>query len=298
MQDAVDAAPALLEVLRHRLDVLGAVDVELEHVGLRVELGRRPLGHPAHAAERGEDHLGAGLLRLLGDLVRDRLAVDHSCDQELLAVEHAHVRAESGRSRRCAPARARRARRASTGPRRARGTPCGPSWLTTFHANVTSPASSEAGATSAIRPSTRSVSPKRTGRLNVASQTRRSATTRPGSNGTRPAASETTSIPWAIRSPNGGARRPLGVRVLRVPVAGQRGEAHHVGLGHGPPAGGELLAGLERLERRPPADRVGDGRRHSGMFLTPCAGWAIASSVDSASLSRRRVSPGRITSSM
>src|SRR4029079_11132026 len=79
---------------------------------------------------------------------------------------------------------------------------------------------------------------------------------------------------------------------------GELGEADDVGLGDGPAAGRELLTDLERLARRPPADRVGDRRRHRGMFLTPWAGCAIASSVDSASVSRRRVSPGRMTSSM
>ncbi len=75
VQDAVEAAPALAQVVGDGLEVVGVVDVELEHVGRLRQLGRRPLGHPLDAAERGEHHLGAGLLGLARDLVRDRLTV-------------------------------------------------------------------------------------------------------------------------------------------------------------------------------------------------------------------------------
>ena len=87
VQDAVDAAPALAQVLRDGLDVLGLVDVELEHVGHGVELAGGALGHALGAAEAGQDDLGARRLGLLGDLERDRLAVDDAGDQELLALQ-------------------------------------------------------------------------------------------------------------------------------------------------------------------------------------------------------------------
>ena len=90
VQDAVDAAPALAQVGRDRLDVLGLVDVELEHVGSGVELGRGAIGHALGTTEPGQHDLGPGGLRLLGDLVRDRLAVDDSRDQELLALQVTH----------------------------------------------------------------------------------------------------------------------------------------------------------------------------------------------------------------
>ena len=98
---------------------------------------------------------------------------------------------------------------------------------------VTSPASSVAGRSAAIRPSTWIVSPIRTGRRKTTSRIRRSAITRSGSNGTRPTANETTSMPCAMRWPNALLRGPLGVGVLRVPVAGERGEGDDVGLGDG-----------------------------------------------------------------
>ena len=43
-------------------------------------------------------------------------------------------------------------------------------------------------------------------------------------------------------------RRPLGIGMLRVPVAGQAGEGNDVGLGHGTPARAELLADRQLLE--------------------------------------------------
>ena len=59
VQDAVDAAPALAQIRGDGLDVLGLVDVELEDVGHRVELGGRAIGHALGAAEAGQDDLGA-----------------------------------------------------------------------------------------------------------------------------------------------------------------------------------------------------------------------------------------------
>ena len=56
------------------------------------------------------------------------------------------------------------------------------------------------------------------------------------------AAYESTSMPWAMRSPKRLRADPVGVDVLRVHVAGQRGERDDVALGDGPPAGGEAVA--------------------------------------------------------
>ena len=90
VQDAVDAAPALAQVVRDGLDVLGLVDVELEHVGDGIELGGRAVGHALRAAEARQHDLRTGRLRLLGHLERDRLAVDDAGDQELLALQSTH----------------------------------------------------------------------------------------------------------------------------------------------------------------------------------------------------------------
>ena len=281
MQDAVDAAPALAQLVRHGLDVLGAVDVELEHVGRRVELGRRPLGHPPHAAERGEDHLGAGLLGLARDLVRDRLAVDDAGDEKLLVLQERHsgIGTNSVPSSGIVDSTRRRRRLAATARRRARGRRSFSSWLTTFHANVTRPASSAPGRElgDPALDVERVAEPHRAleRRLRHLPQRDHAARIERHEPGRQRDDEHAVGDPLAERR----RRRPLRVRVLRMPVAGQLREADHVGLGHRPPAGGELLADLERLERRPPADRVGDRRGHSGMFLTPSAGCAIASRV-------------------
>ena len=74
MQGAVEAAPALPELADQRLEVLGVVHVELEHVRRIGQPRRGPLGHPARAAEAGEHHLGALLLGALGDRVGDAAA--------------------------------------------------------------------------------------------------------------------------------------------------------------------------------------------------------------------------------
>ena len=83
-------ATTLPEIVRDRLDVLGLVDVELEHVRDGIELQRGTIGHALGTAEAGQDDLGSRRLRLLGDLVRDRLAIDDSGDQELLALQRTH----------------------------------------------------------------------------------------------------------------------------------------------------------------------------------------------------------------
>ena len=73
-------------------------------------------------------------------------------------------------------------------------------------------------------PSTCTVSPISTGCLNTASPTRRSATTRSGSNGIRPDAQDSTSSPCAICSPKRLPAAHAGVDVLRMLVARERRE--------------------------------------------------------------------------
>jgi hypothetical protein len=84
---SVDPAPALLELLAQPREVLGPVDVELEHVRRLREALRRALGHRAHAAEARQQHLGAGVLGLLGDREGDAASVDDPRDEDPLAVE-------------------------------------------------------------------------------------------------------------------------------------------------------------------------------------------------------------------
>ena len=88
VQDAVDPAPALGQLGRDRLEVLGLVDVELEDVGRLRELLGGAVGQALRAAEAGQHHLRARLLGLPRDLERDRVAGDDTRDQELLAGEH------------------------------------------------------------------------------------------------------------------------------------------------------------------------------------------------------------------
>ena len=88
VQEPVDATPAGLQLLRDRGEVLGLVDVELEHVGgLREALGRA-LGQAPRPAEARQHDLRAGLLGAASDLPRDRVFGDHAGDQQLLVVEH------------------------------------------------------------------------------------------------------------------------------------------------------------------------------------------------------------------
>jgi len=84
---AVDPPPTALELRSQRRDVGVVVDVEVEDGGLRVEPGRRALGHPLDPAEAGQHHLGALLLRPLRDREADRAPVDHPGDHQLLALE-------------------------------------------------------------------------------------------------------------------------------------------------------------------------------------------------------------------
>ena len=88
VQDAVQRTPARLEIRRDGRELVGVVDVELEHVGRRVA---EPLGDPLRdaqpAAEAGQDDLSALLLRAAGDGVGDRALGEDSGDEQATAVE-------------------------------------------------------------------------------------------------------------------------------------------------------------------------------------------------------------------
>jgi len=90
VQHAVERAPATLEVGRDGRQVLGIVDVELQHVGLARQAPRDALGDAQAAAEAGEDDLGALLLRLGGDGERDRAVGEDPGDEQAAAFEQRH----------------------------------------------------------------------------------------------------------------------------------------------------------------------------------------------------------------
>jgi hypothetical protein len=81
VQHPVDLAPALAQRVGERVQILGPVDVELEHVNRRRQPLRGPLGHPLDPPEAGQQHLGTLVLGLLGGVERDRLLGDHARDQ-------------------------------------------------------------------------------------------------------------------------------------------------------------------------------------------------------------------------
>ena len=64
--DAVEAAPALVELARSGAEVGGVGDVELEDVGRCGQALGHPLGQAHGPAERGEHDLGALLLGAAG----------------------------------------------------------------------------------------------------------------------------------------------------------------------------------------------------------------------------------------
>ena len=185
----------------------------------------------------------------------------------------------------CSAAAPSRRQRTST---RARATTRS-SWLTTFQAKPTSPASSPTSAGLEHLAGHAQRVAELDGALedDVADAPQRDHALRVERD--EPARQREHEEPVGDALAERGLRRPDGVGVLRVPVAGERREADHVGLGDGAPAGGEGLSGLEFLEGAAPV--------HRGMFLTPCVGDAMASRVVRASPSRRRVSDGGMTSS-
>ena len=88
MQGPVEPAPARLELGYQRGEVVRAVHVQLEHVGGLGQAGRRALGHTAGPAEAGQHDLGAGLLGALGHRVGDAALGQDARDEQALAGQH------------------------------------------------------------------------------------------------------------------------------------------------------------------------------------------------------------------
>ena len=101
MEDAVERAPALLDVVDDGGDVVGVVDVELEDVGRVGQAVGDPLRDPHPAAEAGEHDLRAFLLRALGDGVGDRALGEDPGDEQAAAFEQhgVYLSARGARSR-------------------------------------------------------------------------------------------------------------------------------------------------------------------------------------------------------
>ena len=110
VQRTVNPAPGALERLRQRGEVLGAVDVKLEHLTDGVEFLRCALGHAPHPAEAREHDLGTLPLRLLSGVEGDRVLGDDAGDQQALAGQD-HVRPPTPRSAGPASVRSAQARR-------------------------------------------------------------------------------------------------------------------------------------------------------------------------------------------
>ena len=87
VQQAVEAAPALVERPGDGLELVGVVDVELEHLGLGGQALGHPLGDPHPAAEAGEDDLGALVLGAARDGEGDRLVGQNAGDEQLSSFE-------------------------------------------------------------------------------------------------------------------------------------------------------------------------------------------------------------------
>ena len=149
-------------------EVLVAVDVELEHVGRSAAAARGALGHPPHAAEARQHHLGARVLGPLGDREGDAAPVDDAGDQDPLALEdHRNTSLEvaARRSRRSAVAGAAPpdAAQPGAGDRLARLVDDPPAEARR------APVSSSSGLHAVDPAATRIVSPIRTGRLKTTS---------------------------------------------------------------------------------------------------------------------------------
>ncbi len=82
----------LAKLLAHGRDLVGLVDVHLQHVGRLGQPSRHLLCEAHRASEVGEHDLGALLLRGSGRGERDRLRRQHPRDEQLLVVQqHGHV---------------------------------------------------------------------------------------------------------------------------------------------------------------------------------------------------------------
>ena len=87
VQDPVEAAPPLVEVRRHRGELLGLVDVELEDRRLGRQAPGDPLRDAQPAAEAGEHDLGACGLRALRHGVGDRVVREDARDEQSAVAE-------------------------------------------------------------------------------------------------------------------------------------------------------------------------------------------------------------------
>src|SRR5262249_61234216 len=85
-------------------EVCRVVDVQLEHLGSRVESPGAALGQGEAAAEAGEEDFRAFLLRQLGHAEGDRLRREHAGDEQPLTFEqHEPASRESFGSRALSP---------------------------------------------------------------------------------------------------------------------------------------------------------------------------------------------------
>src|SRR4029077_11729203 len=194
MQDAVEATPLAVDLPGQTGQVLLRVDVELQHVGRLGQAGGGALGHPAGAAEAGQQDLGTGELGLPRDGEGDALPGEDARDQESLAGEHQASSLPSwiGESSSedvdpsAAPDSAAGSRRHITtiSMRATRSS----AWVTIRTASVTSPVSAPSSRLSSSRARTRIVSPSPTGRFSTAPSMERNASTTRGSIGRRPSA--------------------------------------------------------------------------------------------------------------
>src|ERR1019366_7551244 len=90
VQYSVKYAPARVELRRDAREVVGLIDVELEHVGAIGQVLGGALGQTHPAAKAAQHDLSSLLLRLAGDLEGDRAARQHARDQQALAAQHVH----------------------------------------------------------------------------------------------------------------------------------------------------------------------------------------------------------------
>src|SRR5438132_5912469 len=89
VDEAVEAAPALLQRAGQRAEVLLIIDVHLEDVGGRCHPAGTLLGQAHDAAEAGEHDIGALLLSRLGNRKRDAGWGEDAGDEDLLPLEDA-----------------------------------------------------------------------------------------------------------------------------------------------------------------------------------------------------------------
>src|SRR5437016_4338995 len=89
VDEAVEAAPALLERLREGVDLFLLVDVHLQDLWSWFHPAGALLRQAHHPAEAGQDDVGALFLCRVGDRERDAGRGEHAGDQDLLPFEDA-----------------------------------------------------------------------------------------------------------------------------------------------------------------------------------------------------------------